>query len=518
MEWAARFKVEQHLFRGVSTESYKIEPSACRRLPKSHRNNPSKLLKINKDLIEKARSLGHDQKDGKQLSDLELLAELQHFGAATCLIDFSHNALIALWFACQQSSKGKANGKVFAVNRYDIIHLKTVTPDLVKKNIDHFLKPDRNNKYLLYQWQPKLQNNRIIAQQSVFLFSGSQIEAEAECVIEKSSKQDILTSLEQILGLTEASIYPDFDGFARLHAQDKPYIEPDPIGFWVRGIYAHQANNLDDAIEYYTEVIQLDPEDSSIVTAAYHQRGNARIEKRVIDSAIKDYNRVIEDYSKAIELNPSDFRAYENLAEAYCQRGDAHYRRDNDDLAIKDYTKAIEMHPNYAEAFHGRAIAYQSKGDYQEAINDLTNTIHFNPDDVFVYCERGLVYDDKGDYESAIKDYSKVIKLNPDDPNAYYLRGDSYRYKEDYGKAIKDYSKMIELSPNSTIGYYNRGLAYLHLKNWEKAKSDLTTAKDMEENIITEFLKHHKSVLDFEQKHNVTLPADIVEMLTPPQT
>ena len=149
IEWASRFKVEQHLFRGVSAESYKIEPSACRRLPKLHRNNPSKLLKINKDLIEKARSLGHDQKDGKQLSDLELLAKLQHFGAATCLIDFSRNALVALWFACQQSSKGEANGKVFAVNRYDTVRLKTVTPDLVKKDIDHFLKPDRNNKYLL---------------------------------------------------------------------------------------------------------------------------------------------------------------------------------------------------------------------------------------------------------------------------------------------------------------------------------------------------------------------------------
>ena len=515
VEWAAQFKDGQYLFRGVSTENYKIEASACRRLSDAEKNSPSKLLKINQELIEKARSLGHDQKDGEQLSDLELLAELQHFGAATCLIDFSRNAFVALWFACQTSSDGEANGKVYAVNRDDTVRLKTVTSKLIEKDIDHFLTPDENNKYLLYQWQPKLQNNRIIAQQSIFLFSGTQIEENAACIVGKDSKQSILTSLEQISGITEGSIYPDFDGFARLYAHDKPYIEPDPIDFWIRGIYAHQANDLDDAIEYYTQVIQLDTEDPSIVTAAYHQRGNAHIEKRAVDLAIKDYNKVIEDYNKAIELNPSDFRAYENLAEAYCQRGNAHYRKDNDDFAIKDYTKAIEMHPNYAEAFHGRAIAYQSKGDYQEAIKDFTNTIHFNPDDVFVYCERGLVYDDNGDYESAIKDYSKVIELNPDDSNAYYLRGDSYRYKGDYEKAIKDYSEMIERSPNSTTGYYNRGLAYLHLKNWEKGKSDLTTAKDMNGNIISEFLKHYKNVLDFEQKHDVKLPEDIAAMLTP---
>ena len=98
--------LSQHYERKLWTkESYKIEASAYRRLSEADRNNPSKLLKINKDLIEKARSLGHDQREAQQLSDLELLAELQHFGAATCLIDFSQSALVALWFACQQGSQ-----------------------------------------------------------------------------------------------------------------------------------------------------------------------------------------------------------------------------------------------------------------------------------------------------------------------------------------------------------------------------------------------------------------------------
>ena len=256
IEWAAQFSDGQYLFRGVSTESYKIEASAYRRLSETDRNNPNKLLKINKDLIEKARSLGHDQRDTQQLSDLELLAELQHFGAATCLIDFSRSALVALWFACQQGSQTEANGKVFAVRHDDMVRLKTVNPELIKENIDYFLKPDENGRYPLYQWQPKLQNNRIIAQQSVFVFSGAQIEAEAECVIDKNNKQNILTSLDKISGVTEANIYPDFDGFARLHAHNKSYIEPDAQDYLQRGIEVHQDNNPDSAIEYYTEVIR----------------------------------------------------------------------------------------------------------------------------------------------------------------------------------------------------------------------------------------------------------------------
>ncbi len=358
IEWAAQFSDGQYLFRGVSTESYKIEASAYRRLPEIDRNDPKKLLKINKDLIMKARALGHDQKSGQQLSDLEILAELQHFGAATCLIDFSRSALVALWFACQHGSRGGANGKVHAVRHDDMVRLKTVNPDLITKDIDYFLTPDENDRYLLYQWQPKLQNNRIIAQQSVFVFSGAQIEAEAECVIDKNSKQDLLTSLDKISGITEASIYPDFDGFSRLHAHNKPYIEPDAQDYLQRGIEAGQNDNPDDAIEYYTEVIRLDPPDSSIVSIAHYNRGVAYSEKGEIEHAI-------EDYDQTIRLNPESAAAYNNRGYAYRQKGEV-------ERAIEDYDRAIQIKSDNVLFYNNRAIALLHLQEWEKAKLDLT--------------------------------------------------------------------------------------------------------------------------------------------------
>ena len=358
IEWAAQFSDGQYLFRGVSTESYKIEASAYRRLSETDRNNPNKLLKINKDLIMKARALGHDQKNGQQLSDLEILAELQHFGAATCLIDFSRSALVALWFACQQGSRGGANGKVYAVRHDDMVRLKTVNPDLITKDIDYFLTPDENDRYPLYQWQPKLQNNRIIAQQSVFVFSGAQIEAEAECVIDTNSKQDILTSLDKISGITEANIYPDFDGFARLHAHDEPYIEPDPQDYLQRGIEAHQNDNPDDAIAYYTEVIRLDPTDTSIVSIAYYSRGLAYTEKGEIDSAIENYN-------ESIQLNP-------DFADAYNYRGIAYRNKGEIDRAIEDHDQAIQIKSDNVLFYNDRSMALLQAQKWEKAKSDLT--------------------------------------------------------------------------------------------------------------------------------------------------
>jgi hypothetical protein len=61
-------------------------------------------------------------------------------------------------------------------------------------------------------------------------------------------------------------------------------------------------------------------------------------------------------------------------------------------------------------------------------------------------------------------------------------------------------------------------MAFLHLQEWKKAKTDLTTARDLQEDIIIEnFGKDYKSVTDFEHKHNVKLPEDIAAMLTPLQ-
>lgn len=63
MKWVEQFNDGQYLFRGVSKHTHKMEASAYRRLPKTERNNSDKFLKINQELIDKARLLGHDYKD-----------------------------------------------------------------------------------------------------------------------------------------------------------------------------------------------------------------------------------------------------------------------------------------------------------------------------------------------------------------------------------------------------------------------------------------------------------------------
>ena len=501
IDWASQFKDQECLFRGVPNATFEIQASACRRLPKEDEDNSGQLLKINQELIKEARTLGHDLKNGQPLSDLELLAELQHFGAATCLIDFSRSALNALWFACQKNPKkeeGEANGKVFAVPCDAVSRLRTVTPQLIKENIDYFFKQDENERYL-YQWTPKLQNNRIIAQHSVFLFGGAQIEVAEECVIMQSSKPEILKSLAEVSDITEATMYPDFDGFARLHVHDKPYVEPDAQGLLNLGVAAHQNGNLPDAIDYYHRAIERDPNNAN----AYTYRGYAYNRKGEYDNAIGDFNR-------AIELNP-------NNANVYTYRGIAYNRKGEYGKAIGDFNRAIKRDPNYAYAYAMRGSAYNSKGEYDKTIGDFSRAIELNPNYAYAYYSRGSAYNSKGEYDNAFEDFNRAIERDPNYAYAYYSRGVAYKRKGEYANAIEDLNRAIELNLNNANAYYTRGIAWLHLGGWQNAISDLTTAEHMGGmSIITRFQWEHGSVSDFEQKYCIQLPRDITTLLTTP--
>ena len=80
MEWVDRLRPRKCLFRGLSNKEHSIEASAWRRLTyEQDSNNIDKLLEINSGLIRDTRFRGYDEKEGRKLSELEILAELQHY-------------------------------------------------------------------------------------------------------------------------------------------------------------------------------------------------------------------------------------------------------------------------------------------------------------------------------------------------------------------------------------------------------------------------------------------------------
>ena len=287
--------------------------------------------------------------------------------------------------------------------------------------------------------------------------------------------------------------------------------------------------HFDKAIEAYSYAIDLNLHHAFV----YYNRGVAYSNKGELDHAIRDY-------ATAIKLKPDHAKAYNNSGLAYYDKGKV-------DFAIKDYNKAIELDPNYTYPYINRGIAYRKGGDVNLAIKDYNKAIELDPNDADTYNNRGNAYADKGKLENAINDYTEAIKLNPDQAKAHNNRGNAYYYKgevrlaiKDYNKAIKlkpdfaspynnrgnvyknegevrlaikDYNKAIKLKPNYDVAYNNRGEAWLRLREWEKAKSDLMTAKRMGLDIVALFQNEYKGVEKFEKRFGFKLPEDIAHLL-----
>ena len=90
-------------YRGQWDASWPLQSGATQRIA-GKKSKPEELISYHEDLLEEARLIegGNLGRNGRELWDLELLARLQHYGAATCLLDMTSNFNIALWFACQQ--------------------------------------------------------------------------------------------------------------------------------------------------------------------------------------------------------------------------------------------------------------------------------------------------------------------------------------------------------------------------------------------------------------------------------
>ncbi|MBD3879512.1 MAG: tetratricopeptide repeat protein [Quinella sp. 1Q5] len=235
----------------------------------------------------------------------------------------------------------------------------------------------------------------------------------------------------------------------------------------------YYAKNYQEAIKLYDELLNFGGNAS-----VYNNRGNAYLD-------LKQYERAIQDYDKAIQLNPNHEMAYNNRGLAYGKLGQK-------DKEIQDYESAIKLNPNYAGSYYNRGGYYLELKQYERAIQDYSKAIELNPILYQAYYNRGNVYL-KGleQYEQAIKDYSTAIYINPDLYEAYVNRGISYALSGKPGnleKAIEDATKAIQLNPKRVDAYMLRGNIYQALGETEKSQADFAKGNEIIKNKANESL------------------------------
>ena len=242
------------------------------------------------------------------------------------------------------------------------------------------------------------------------------------------------------------------------------------------------------------------------------------------------YQKAIEEFDKAIEINP-------NIASVYVNRGIAHFIKneptggipswmitgedipedfiEESELAIKDFDRAIKLDPNLFSAYFNKGVILKTLGREKESIpcfekaikigiknkSSLSPTVS-NEDDVEFLGTghpmmamsnlRKYLIDKKLGLE---KKQGKIVRLssilvfisNENDPLAfaYYHQGSAYASANlrDYNPAIECFNMAIEKNPNVPSFYAVRGVVYAGTGQTDKMLINLQLQKELIEKI-----------------------------------
>ena len=396
----------RRIYRGESNKCFGQVSSGLYRVygPKLGIKNPINVFgKIQEMISKRAREYLNDT------TDFNILAQIQHYGGKTNLIDFTTDYLIALFFACDRAHD--KDGRIILLS-------KESTEDYTVREMPSIINRAASQKSVLVE-----PTNGFIDSKHYDVV-----------VIPKDLKQEILFYLQRFHGISTKRVYDDIHGYIQSLAWDQSsYIE------WIEGKEYEDHGSYTEAIDAYSRAIGLKLD----FFEGYRDRGRLHFE-------VSNFSQALEDYNMAIELNPDN-------VDSYYYRGNLHYALLDYDKALDDYSTAIRLSPdNNVDLYHARGRAHFERGEFGPALDDYKIALQLKPDNVVIKCDyhhaRGCFQFETGSgFSLILEDYNAAIELQPINAVLYRDRGTLYLREDNDNRAIDDFLDWIKLNPGTDI-------------------------------------------------------------------
>ncbi|MFN8258749.1 MAG: tetratricopeptide repeat protein [Bacteroidales bacterium] len=163
---------------------------------------------------------------------------------------------------------------------------------------------------------------------------------------------DTVTNYESLFNAIEVLLQKDKNSF----------------NLWLfRGITAEKIKNFNIAIESFSKAAEINPESelpifgrayanmemldfiNSINSGIQLNMNNRALTTNIKNETVQDYSSIIEDYNKAILLNP-------DLAVVYFNRANLRVKAQDYEGAIFDFERTLKLEPDFAEAYFNLAL------------------------------------------------------------------------------------------------------------------------------------------------------------------
>lgn len=138
----------------------------------------------------------------------------------------------------------------------------------------------------------------------------------------------------------------------------------DPVAWNVLAKYYQAAGFLNDAVETFTKVLQLDP-----------AMDTALLDRGQIYATLNEHESAIADFDAALKVATDDFSP-----EILCARAAVYRTTQRLDLALADFVQARTVKPDYLDAWLGESQTLDTLGRSADALVAANEALKLAPD------------------------------------------------------------------------------------------------------------------------------------------
>ena len=163
-------------------------------------------------------------------------------------------------------------------------------------------------------------------------------------------------------------------------------------------------------------------------------------------------NAAIEQYKRALEINPYYAEGQNNWGNALASQGKA-------TDAIEHYERALQINPDYAEGHSNLGLALAGQGKLDEAIGHYERALQIKPDNAEAHNNLGLALARQGKVTEAIEQYERALQIKPDLAEARINWGLALAGEGKLDEAIEQYERALQIKPDYAQAHYEWGVA-----------------------------------------------------------
>ncbi len=148
-------------------------------------------------------------------------------------------------------------------------------------------------------------------------------------------------------------------------------------------------------------------------------------------------------WSDALEKYPKESLIYVNRGRGYSERGQ--YL-----MALNDYDRAINLDPQSEKAYNNRGVIYGKQGYDEKALSDFDQVIFMNPENSQAFNNKGMIYYMRQQYHQALQQFDQAIGRDRFNAVAYFNRGNVYKELRQWQQALADYDQALSLDVHNS--------------------------------------------------------------------